>query len=144
MYQKAILEMALKICFLPSFEHSCMPINSKAIKILPGSKNVPCYNPWQSINTFPHLLLLRPQWPTVISKNLFMPFIVLNSFPNIRQQISCCKVYSVSFQVSPPYISLLYIPPSLCKAPVLTTSIFHLSSWMYIHLTLIFHWGYTA
>lgn len=136
MYQKAILEIALEICSLPSFEHSCMPINSKAIKILPGSKNVPCYSLCQCIKTFPRLLLLRPWWPTAISKNLLMPFIVLHLFPNICQQI--CKVCAVSFQVSPSSISLFYTPQLFCKSPALITSIFHLSPWMYIHLTSYF------
>lgn len=127
MYQKAILEIALEICSLPSFEHSYMPINSKAIKILPESKNVSCYSLCQSIKNIPSSPSVKAlaTYATAIFRNLLMFLIVLNLFPNIWQQFFLQMLSVSSF----PHLTFLcFIHPHFCKASVFT-SIFHLSSW---------------
>lgn len=120
MYQKAIFELALKICSLPSFAHSCMPINSKAIKILPASKTclATALSIYKNISSslFVKTVVI---YTAEIPKDVLTLFIILYLFPNICQQISytCCQ-----FPV--PHLRLLcLIFPRLWKSTCLYFSI---------------------
>lgn len=104
-----------------------MPINSKAIKILPGSKNMPYYSLCQSIKmlSLSPLVKVLTTYTIAITRNMLMLSMVLNMSPSIRQPISyTCWL----FPVFPPYIFLFSISPPFCKATVLTW-ISHRSSW---------------
>lgn len=139
MYQKAILEIALEICSLPSFEHSYMPINSKAIKILPESKNMSCYSLCQSIKNIPSSPSVKAlaTYATAIFRNLLMFLIVLNLFPNIWQQFFCkCS----QFPVFPTlHFSVLYILIFVKHLSLLQYFTFHLG--MCVYSNLILYWG---